>query len=237
MSKNSRLITHNSQLPPSELQTHRKLDYAWPAAGDAGGGAHGSCDGATHGCGDFAEIRIALVVLRIRKIRMVEHIEELGAELQAKLFSEFEPLQCREVVILQTRAVVLVAAGGTDASSWRSSGEVRLIKRCIDIPVVLLKPSGTDNVGPVVELVKPAEVLCIVKHGERGAGLKRRAAGDLPTAKDLFIQGVVPSKQTMTRTDRRINHKRDDGAMPDVKRRWPTFRSHVIDVGNAPLFS
>ena len=68
---------------PSELQTHRKLDDAWPAAGDAGGGAHGSCDGATHGCGDFAEIRIALVVLRIRKIRMVEHIEELGAELQA----------------------------------------------------------------------------------------------------------------------------------------------------------
>src|SRR5262249_45778398 len=144
---------------PKEHKTHKKLDGGGLPAGNAGGGAHSSCDGATHGCGDFAEIRIALVVSRIRKIRMVEKIEKLRAELQAYLLSEFEPLQCREVVILQTRTVVLVAAGGTDASSWRSSGEVRLVKRVIDIPVVLVKPSSTDNVGPVVELVEPAEVL------------------------------------------------------------------------------
>ena len=76
--------------------------------------------GAAHSCGDFAEVRIALVVLRIRKIRMVEQIEELGTELKADLFSELETLHSPEVVILQAGAVILVAPGSTDASSWRS---------------------------------------------------------------------------------------------------------------------
>src|SRR5262249_40776592 len=64
-----------------------------------------------------------------------------------------------------------------------------------------------------------------------------RGPRDLPTAKHLFIQAVVPSKQAMSRTDRHINHKRDDGAMSDVKRRWPTFRLHIIHVGNAGPFA
>src|SRR5262249_13091283 len=201
----------------SKLHTQRALNHARAAADHAARGA--DCGGrrGAHSCGDFAEVRIALVVLRIRKIGVVEQIEEFGAELDAELFTELEILRGREVVILQTRSVVLIAAGGPDATRWRSSEEVRGIERSIDVPIVLVDPSTSNYVGPVVELVKSAEVQLIVEHRERCAGLKRRGSRDLPTAEYLFVYGVVPSEQTMAGSNRQVDHVRDDGAMPDVK--------------------
>ena len=89
---------------------------------------------------------------------MVEQIEELRAELQTDSFAELEGFAGSKVVILQTWTVVLVAAGSSDASSGRGSGEVRCIESRINVPIILVNPAGPDNIRPVVELVEAAEI-------------------------------------------------------------------------------
>src|SRR5262249_22940110 len=140
----------------SELQTQHALNHARAASHNSAGCANRRRCGAAESRRDFSEVRTALIVLRICEIRVVEQIEELGAELQADRLRELESLRGREVVVLQTRPVELIAAGGPNASGGRSFGEVVLIECGINVPVVLVKFPGPDNVRPVVELVKPA---------------------------------------------------------------------------------
>jgi len=102
---------------------------------------------------------------------VVEQIEEIRTELQIELFGEREPLRCSEIPVLESRAVVLIAAGSTDSSCGRSAGEVRLIKCGVDVPVVLMQSPSSDNVGTVIPLVETAEVRLTVVYRERSAGL------------------------------------------------------------------
>ena len=145
--------------PFSELQPQRTLNDAGAAADNSSRCADRGGNRATNGLGDPAEVRIALIVLRIREIRVVEQIEEFRAELQTNPFAELEGFAGSKVVILQTWTVVLVAAGSSDASSRRCLGEICCIKRRIGIAIVLVEPPATHDIGPVVELVEPAEIL------------------------------------------------------------------------------
>ena len=147
--------------PPNhlELQTQSALNHTRPAPNKSGIGTNGSRGGGSHSRRDFAKVPAALVVLRIRKIRVVEQIEKLGSKLKTDLFAELKILRGREIVILQPWTVILIATRGSDAPSWRGPGKVRGIERGIDIPVVLLNPPSTNHIGAVVELIEPAEVL------------------------------------------------------------------------------
>src|SRR6266513_2129595 len=118
----------------------------------------------------------------------------------------------------QAGAVVLVASRGAISPGRRSAGEVRLIERCVRIPVILMQRSGSDDVRPVIELVEAAEVLRTVKHRERCASLKRGDARDLPTAENLPVHTVVPAQQAMARSDRQLDHVHEHCSMPNVKR-------------------
>ena len=142
----------------SELQPQRALNDAGTAANNSGRCADRSSNRAPNSGGDPAKICIALIVLRISEIRVVEQIEELRAELQTDSFAELEGFAGSKVVILQPWTVILVAAGSSDASSWRGFGEVRCIESRINVAIILVNSAGPYNIRPVVELVEAAEI-------------------------------------------------------------------------------
>ena len=150
---------------------------------------------------------------------MVKEIEEVRPEAQVDSFRMHrEALVDGEVVILQAWAVVLIAPGVANPPGRRSRAEVGLVEGRIWIAVVLMKWSGADNVGAVVELIKSAEVGGTVEYREGSAGLYRGVAGDLPAAKDLAVDGVVPAEETVAGSDGQIDHVGEDGAVADVER-------------------
>src|SRR5437870_13580277 len=96
---------------PSELQPKRTLNHPRAAADNSSRCADRGGYRTPHGRRDPAEVRIALIVLRIGKIRVIEQIEELSAELQTDPFSKCKGVPRCEVIMLQARSVVRVAAG------------------------------------------------------------------------------------------------------------------------------
>src|SRR5258708_11353968 len=83
-----------------------------------------------------------------------------------------------KIVIDQARAIILVAPGVTNSPDWRhtfravkfrfncvkEAAEAREIKRGVRISIVLSQWSGSDEVGPVVELVESAEVGRVIDY-------------------------------------------------------------------------
>src|ERR1700730_7363511 len=107
-----------------------------------------------------------------------------------------EDLSHCKIPILQARAVVLIAAGIAQVPGIMSHSRVREIgvdEDRILIRIVLVKPSGTNAVGAVIELVEAGEVGGVVKHRKGSAGLDRSDPGDLPAAKHLTVRTVVPA--------------------------------------------
>src|SRR5437867_6495070 len=76
-----------------ELQTQSALNHTRPAPNKSGIGTNGSRGGGSHSRRDFAKVPAALVVLRIRKIRVVEQIER-SEEHTSELQSPYD-LVCR----------------------------------------------------------------------------------------------------------------------------------------------
>src|SRR5438552_3395726 len=108
----------------SEQQAQHSLNDAGTTADNSGCCADGRGCRASDGCGDLAEVRIRLIAHRKRKVRVIEQIKEFGPELEADPFRKREILTCSKVPVLQTRTIVLIPAGGPDASGRRSFREV-----------------------------------------------------------------------------------------------------------------
>src|SRR5262249_3739991 len=108
---------------------------------------------------NLAEVGIALVRNRIRKIGMVEQIEKVSPELQLhSLADNRELLGGGEIEIDEARSVPWVAAGRADASGRWCGREVGLVERRINIAIVLRELPAADEIRPVVELVEAAEI-------------------------------------------------------------------------------
>ena len=135
-----------------ELQAQHPLNDAWAPADNPSRCADGRGCRASDGCGDLAEVRISLIANGKCEVRVIEKIKEFGPELEAEPFRKREILTCSKVPALQTRTIVLVAAGSPDASCLRSFREVCRVECGVDIPVLLVKPPGADDIGPVIEL-------------------------------------------------------------------------------------
>src|SRR6266513_2928591 len=207
--------------PDKELKLHPQgpLDHSRSATHCACSSANCSSRGAAHRRRHLTEVPAALTPYRVGEVRVVEEIEEVRTESQMDSFgAQGESLGNSKIVVGQAGAVVLVASRGAISPGRRSAGEVRLIERCVRIPVILMQRSGSDDVRPVIELVEAAEVLRTVKHRERCASLKRGDARDLPTAKNLSVHTVVPAQQAMARSDRQLDHVHEHCSMPNVKR-------------------
>src|SRR5579871_1767549 len=90
----------------SEQQPHRELHYAGTAADHARRCADGSSDGAADCRGDLTEVRAALIRDRVRKVGVVEDIEEIGAKLKMQPFGGEWEILCRcKVEIFERRTI------------------------------------------------------------------------------------------------------------------------------------
>jgi len=70
----------------SELDAQGALDHTRSAADHACGGPDCGGRSAAHGCGDFAEVSVALARRRIGEVGVVEEIEEVRPEAQVDSF-------------------------------------------------------------------------------------------------------------------------------------------------------
>src|SRR6266571_5778153 len=105
---------------------------------------------------------------------------------------------------------LLVASGRAHSPRWRSLREVARIERRIRITVVLLYLAASDYVGAVVKLVESAEVARTVVNRKRRSALDGGNPGDLPPAKGLAIDTVVPPEQAVARSHRQIDYIDED---------------------------
>jgi hypothetical protein len=95
-----------------ENQPQRELDLPGCAVGTASGTDRGR-DRASQGLGNLAEIRITFVVNGIGEIGVIEEIEEVRSELQARSLAPYpEGLRRREVPVEQSRANHACPQGG-----------------------------------------------------------------------------------------------------------------------------
>ena len=103
-----------------ELHAQRTLDDARATSNETRGRAHGGGHGAANCRSDFAKVRAALAARWIRKIGVVEQVEEVRTEPQPESFrAQRKDLGNRKVKVLQARAVVLVTSRGSHASRRR----------------------------------------------------------------------------------------------------------------------
>src|SRR5260370_10275938 len=150
---------------------------------------------------------------------MVEEIEEVRPELQRALFcAQRELCGNGKIVVGQAGAVVLVAPGRPNSSCGRvraaksvrdgvdGAAEVPIVEGGVRVPVVLMQRSCSDNVGPVISLIEPAEVVRAVEHGKWRAALYGRDARNLPIAEYLTVNAAIPSQQAMAPSHRQLHH-------------------------------
>src|SRR5260221_5321568 len=97
----------------------------------------------------------------------------------------------------------------------------------------LLYLPAAESGGTVVNLVQAAEVARSVVNRKRRPALDGRNPGDLPPAKGLTIDTVVPSEQAMARSHRQIDYIDEYRAVADVEVRRAVFHTQVARVGNA----
>src|SRR5262249_20362213 len=133
---------------------------------------------------DSAERRRADEVIWQTKVRMVEQIEELRAELDHRGFPQRGVLDKREVDVFVTRPVQNVAAGGAETAERRDD-EGRRIEPPVRRRVLQFGPA--NQVGPVIAQkpeVRDAGV-AVVEFGQQrdrewAARFKRDHALNLP---------------------------------------------------------
>src|SRR5260370_36846199 len=175
----ARRITNTRMQADDELKLDPQspLDHARSAAHGACGGSQRGGRADANGRGDLAKVRAALAEDGIRKIGVVKEIEEVRPELQMDFFgSQREVFGNGKIVVGQAGAVVLVAPGSPNSSCGRvraaksvrdgvdGAAEVPIVEGGVRVPVVLMQRACSDNVGPFISLIEPAEVVRLVEH-------------------------------------------------------------------------
>src|ERR1700753_2387403 len=96
---------------------------------------------------------------------MVEDVEQVTPELQLHaLRAKCKVLRRGEIVVRQTRSVILIASRRSHSTNrWRCR-KVCLTECRIRVAVILRQRSASHHVGPVVELIETAEIGGAVIH-------------------------------------------------------------------------
>jgi hypothetical protein len=186
----------------SELQFQGELDLAGRA--EVSGGETGVADDSESGAAGYeGEVGIA-------EVRLVEDVEELGAELEVHALGEFGVFDDGEIGVQESRAGNGVASEIAEVASGCVGGIGAGNGKGIDVAEPVARPAGGGNGADQVG-TKGAEAGGSGELGDGGDDIERIAG------LDLGHQAELPAIEQARLVKRELIEAADDETVPDIE--------------------